>query len=596
MTDSEKSDVLEGVGTRRILAGTGVSSGIVIGRALRVGSTTIAVSEHELAPRDIEAEIQRFNEALDRSREQLAALRQRVLEVTGEENAAIFDVHLMLVGDPSVISEVHDEIRRTRSNAHLAFHRVIKNHSERLAQVGDSYIRERLVDVQDVAARVVRNLHGYQQVDLSHLSEPCIIVAEELSPSDTASMDRENVLGFVTAVGSRTSHTAIMARALGIPAVVGVRDAGHVIANGEPLILDGAHGRVIVHPTHTEIQECRKRIQQQEKWLETVRAEISLPAETVDGFHVRLAANIELPEEASGLANDYGVGVGLFRTEFLFVKNASLGNEEAQFEAYRTVAEAIRPYSVIFRTLDIGGDKFLSQEGMPMEMNPFLGQRAIRFCLQQLDVFRSQLRAILRASAYGKVRIMFPMITTYEELSRALEILEEVKAGLAAKGIPHNPHLDVGIMVEVPSAALLAHKLAPLVDFFSLGTNDLVQYSLAVDRSNPDISYLYQPTHPSIIRLMKNVVDAAYEHGRWVGICGEMASEPILVPLILGLGIQELSMSPVSIPLVKRLVRHVRMYEAEELVERALECATADEVLEHCHGFIQRVLPEVLQE
>jgi phosphotransferase system enzyme I (PtsI) len=351
---------------------------------------------------------------------------------------------------------------------------------------------------------------------------------------------------------------------------------------------------VVLNPTPEQTVLYDGRIREQRDWFARVESESALPAETLDGFHVRLAANIELPEEVETLRQRYGVGIGLFRTEFLFVRNDGLCDEEEHFRTYRKVAEDIHPHSVILRTLDIGGDKFLSHLKMPVELNPFLGMRAIRFCLRRMDVFRVQLRAILRASAFGKVRIMFPMISTLEELQQALAALNDVKAELAAEGVPHNPHLDVGMMIEVPSAALIADKLAPHVDFFSLGTNDLVQYSLAVDRSNPDISYLYQPSHPSIIRMLRHVVDAVYAHGKWIGICGEMASEPLLVPLVLGLGIHELSMSPVSIPAVKQLVRHVRMREAEALVDQAAKCGTAEEVLGLCRDFLRRFWPDLL--
>jgi phosphotransferase system enzyme I (PtsI) len=576
------------------LKGAGVSAGVVTGRALLVGRAVTAVAEVELTEELTEAEVARFEGALRASREQIARLRARVEEVVGKENAAIFDSHLMLVDDPSVVKAVVQQIRQRRRNAEYVFQSVIGGYCAMLSKVDDSYIRERLTDIQDVAARVIRNLQGNAPVDLSHLATRCIVVAEDLSPSDTAGIDREHALAFVTAIGSRTSHTAIMARAMGIPAVVGLSDSLKEIGEGDALVVDGTRGEVVVNPTPEQALLYEGRIREQREWLARVEAEAALPAETLDGFHVRLAANIELPEEVESLRRRHGVGIGLFRTEFLFVRSDGLCDEEDHFRAYRKAAEDIHPHSVILRTLDIGGDKFLSHLKLPVELNPFLGMRAIRFCLRRMDVFRVQLRAILRASAFGKVRLMFPMISTLEELQQALGVLDEVKAELAAQGIPHNPHLDVGMMIEVPSAALIADKLAPHVDFFSLGTNDLVQYSLAVDRSNPDISYLYQPSHPSIIRMLQNVVHAAYAHGKWIGICGEMASEPLLVPLVLGLGIHELSMAPVAIPAVKQLVRHLRMHEAEALVEQAVKCGSAEEVLGLCREFLRRVSPEML--
>ena len=579
-------------GTR--LKGAGVSAGMVMGKAVLVGRKLSQVHEVALTPAQTDLEVERFEAALGVSREQIAALRARVLEVVGRDHAAIFDSHLMLVDDPTVVQQVVQQIRERRRNAEHVFQSVISSYCEMLSKVDDSYIRDRMVDIQDVAGRVIRNLQGHASIDLSHLSERCIVVADDLSPSDTASIDREHVLAFVTAIGSRTSHTAIMARAMGIPAVVGLSDSVEAVDDGDVLVVDGTRGEVIVSPTPEQLVVYERRIREQQAWLARVEAESKLPAETLDGFHVRLAANIEMAEEVETLRQRLGVGVGLFRTEFLFVRSDGLCEEEEHFRTYRKVAEDIYPHSVIFRTLDIGGDKFLSHLKMPVELNPFLGMRAIRFCLRRLDVFRVQLRAILRASAFGKVRIMFPMISTLEELQQALGVLNEVKAELAAEGVPHNPHLDVGMMIEVPSAALIADKLAPHVDFFSLGTNDLVQYSLAVDRSNPDIAYLYQPSHPSIIRMMQHVAQAAYAHGRWLGICGEMASEPLLVPLLLGLGIHELSMSPVSIPAVKQLVRRVRMHEAEALVDQAVNCGSAEDVLVLCREFLRRVSPDLL--
>lgn len=579
-------------GTR--LKGAGVSAGVVIGKAILVGRRLPQVHEVALSEEQTAAEVERFQEALRSSREQISALRTRVQEVVGNENAAIFDSHLMLVDDPAVVRQVVEQIRQRRRNAEHVFQSVITNYCGMLSKVDDSYIRDRLADIQDVAARVIRNLQGHAPVDLSRLSEAGIVVADDLSPSDTAGIDREHVRAFVTAIGSRTSHTAIMARAMGIPAVVGLSESLGLVNEGDLLVVDGARGEVVVNPTEEQIRQYERRIREQQEWFARVEAESELPAETLDGYHVRLAANIELAEEVENLRRRHGVGIGLFRTEFLFVRRDGLCEEEEHFRTYRKVAEDIYPNSVIFRTLDIGGDKFLSHLKMPVELNPFLGMRAIRFCLRRMDVFRVQLRAILRASAYGKVRVMFPMISTLEELQQALGVLNEVKAELAAQGVPHNPHLDVGMMIEVPSAAMIADRLAPHVDFFSVGTNDLVQYSLAVDRSNPDIAYLYQPSHPSIIRMLQHVVQAVYAHGKWIGVCGEMASEPLLVPLLLGLGIHELSMSPVSIPAVKQLVRHVRMCEAEALVDEAEKCGTAEEVLGLCREFIGKVPPDIL--
>lgn len=579
------------------ISGIGVSAGVVIGKAQLAGRRSGRIEERELkSDQDVKREIDRFKQALTKSESQLEELRHRVADILGEKDARIFDAHLMLVADQALIDEVIDQIKHQRRNAEFIFNKVIQRYANALKEVDDDYIRDRFADIRDVANRVVDNLRGEPEtsVDLAHMQEPRIIIADDLSPSDTASMDRDNVLGFVTALGSRTSHTAIMARSMNIPAVVGVTEALDQIQTGDLLILDGFRGTVIVRPDEHALAVYRDRIKSQEEWLQILESEVALPAETIDGFRVQLAANIELPAEVEIIRQSYGVGIGLFRTEYLFINQTMLPSEEDQFQAYRKVVEDIYPQSVIIRTLDIGGDKFISNLRMPSDLNPFLGMRAIRFCLSRPDIFMSQLRAILRASAHGKVRVMFPMISTVEELQQALEYLQQAEAELDAEGIAYNKHLDVGIMVEVPAAALLAEQLAPYVDFFSLGTNDLIQYSLAADRANPDIAYLYQPSHPSIIRLIQQVVHVAYNHGKWVSICGEMAGEPLLAPLILGLGIHELSMSSVSIGLIKRLIRRISIHDAEQLVAQAVECGTAVEVRKLCEEFVQDVAPDLL--
>ena len=559
-----------------------------------VGASVVSVREHELAESQLEDEARRFRTALNGARNELEKLRDRARAEGNDELVDILEMQVMLIEDGMLETDVCQRVHETRRNAGFVLKTYVDEFCERLAKAGSSRFTERTSDIQDLSLRILRKLLGSEEADLSELPGPCILVAHDLSPSDTAGMDRTNVLAFVTSMGSRTSHTAIMARALDIPAVVGLGEILSEVSEGDSLIVDGAHGELVLAPTESDLAHYRERIVQETAWRTKLAANAMLPAETRDGFHVSVAANVELPEEAEKLGEMHQVGIGLFRTEFLFVNGGSLSDEEAQYTAYRRVVEAISPHSVIFRTLDIGGDKFLSHLDVPIEINPFLGMRAIRFCLRQENVFRTQLRAILRASAHGGVRILFPMITALEELQRTLEILAEVKAALEREGVPHNPDLDVGIMIEVPAAALIADKLAPHVDFFSIGTNDLVQYMMAADRSNPDIAYLYQPGHPSVVRLLDSVVRAANEHGRWVGICGEMAAEPLFVPLVLGLGIHELSMSPVAIPLVKDLVRDINMLEAEELVTNAMACGSAEEVATLCRDFVERIAPELL--
>ena len=566
---------------------------MVIAPALVVGRRSRDVAEIELKPDLVEDEISRLHAALELSSSQIEALQKQVADILGEKDARVFDAHLLLVGDQLLIDEVIQQIRERRRNAEFVFMTVLERYAKALEAVEDPYIRDRLRDIQDVADRVVSNLRGDQRVDLTQLPGPRIIVAYDLSPSETASMDRHNVQGYTTCVGSRTSHAAIMARAMGIPAVVAGADLTARIETGDRVILDGHRGVIIANPSESQLAEYRERIAAQQKWFRRIEEEAKLPAETIDGFRVQLAANIELPEEVETVKNSYGLSIGLFRTEYLFFNRPAVPHEEEQFKAYRRVAEEIYPQSVIFRTLDIGGDKFLSQIKLPSEMNPFLGVRAIRFCLAQPRIFTEQLRAILRASAHGKVRLLFPMISTMEELLQALDFLRRAQRDLDREGIPYNRHMDVGMMIEVPSAALIADQLAPHVDFFSLGTNDLVQYALAVDRANTDISHLYQPCHPAIIRLLRSVLQAAWSHGKWVSICGEMAGDPILVPLILGLGIHELSMSPVAIGLVKRLIRRVRMHDAELLVQRALSCGTGAEVRSLCEKLVKKAAPDI---
>jgi phosphotransferase system enzyme I (PtsI) len=573
-------------------SGIGVSAGIVIGTAL-VWNNAIAatpVSDKKLSAEQVAKEILHFQQALEKSRSQIEALKSRLTAgVANNKDVEVFDSHLMLLADPALCDEISNQILTQRSNAEYAVHQIADQYCHLLEKQENAYLRSRTDDIRDVARRLIANLKEEELPDLTSLDSPRVVVARDLAPSDTAGLDRNKVLGFITAVGSRTSHTAIMARSLAIPAVVGVGKEIERIHSGDLVIMDGARGRVVVRPSEEQLAEYRERISQETRWFELVKAESDLPSETIDGFHVQLAANLELPEEIPEIKSTYGVGIGLFRTEFLFIKKGAIPSEQEQFEVYRRTVEEIYPRSVIFRTLDIGGDKFISGFPMAEELNPFLGVRAIRFSLARQEIFMCQLRAILRASAYGKARIMFPMISTVEEVRAARSLLEAAKRQLDAERLPYNANLDVGIMIEVPSAALLADKLAPLVDFFSLGTNDLVQYSMAVDRVNPSLAYLYQPGNPALIRLMWQVANTAHAHGKWVGICGETASDPLMLPLILGCGIQELSMSPVALGRIKRLVRRIRMHEAEALVQQAMKCSTATEVMDLCRVHIRAI-------
>ena len=584
------------LGSGRIISGLGVSAGIAIGPILIVGRVDQKSIESFVREDGVAEECGRFRDALALSMRQVEELRQRVADVLGEKDAAVFDAHLMILGDPSVAAETETLIHSRHCNADFAFEQVLDRYLKALQQVEDPYFRERQSDLRDIAARVTRNIRGEEPTNLSQLTEPRIVLAHDLPPSETASMHKGSVIAFATVVGSRTSHTAIMARSLGIPALVGIPEGLDAVLNGEPAILDGYRGQIIIRPTVGEMEQYRQRLEAQEEWIRNVVSEAALPAETVDGFRLQLAANIELPDEVEEIKRTHGVGIGLFRSEYLFINQTVLPDEERQYESYRRVAEEIYPQSVILRTLDIGGDKFLSHLNLPGELNPFLGIRAIRFCLSQPELFLTQLRAILRASAHGKVRILFPMVAAVEEIRQAREMLKTAQRQLDERGLPYNRHMDIGIMVEVPSAAMLADRMAEHVDFFSIGTNDLIQYSMAADRSNPATAYLYQPTHPAIVRLLRDIMTAANKRGIWVSVCGEVAGDPILTPLLLGLGIQELSMSPPSIGRIKHLIRNMRMHEAEELVRRAIGCSTAAEVKELCETYVRRVAPDVLGE
>ena len=463
-----------------------------------------------------------------------------------------------------------------------------------LEQIDDPYLRERALDVHDVTSRVIRNLVGHSGQSISDIDYPHILLAHNLTPSDTALLNRQFVLGFATDAGSRTSHTAIMARSLNIPAIVGLHEASTQLETGAEVLLDGYHGLLVLNPgeqTLREYQEMERRKERIEAGLVNLRETAST---TADGHHLVLSANIELPDDIPMVKASGAEGVGLYRTEFFYLNRTDLPNEEQQYENYRRVASEILPNTIIIRTLDLGGDKAVGSLNLPSEMNPFLGWRAIRFCLEREDVFKVQLRAILRASALGNVKMMYPLISGIEEVRAAKRILDDCKAELRDEGRPFNERMHVGVMIEVPSAALCARHLAREVDFFSIGTNDLIQYCIAVDRVNERIAHLYEPTHPAILRLIKMVVDAAHEAGIWAGVCGEMASEVTLTPLLLGLGVDELSAGAALVPRVKRAVQSLEMTVCRELAGRALEMDTASEILAQCEEIARQYYAELL--
>ncbi|OLC28484.1 MAG: phosphoenolpyruvate--protein phosphotransferase [Verrucomicrobia bacterium 13_1_40CM_4_54_4] len=563
--------------------GAGVSTGSAFGKIHVVRDDLDDVARYRISPSQVPHEIGRFETALIQTRMQILEMQQRIAESIGAKDAAIFDAHLLVVEDRTLIDEVLRKLETDLCNVEWVFQEVATRYAETLNKIDDPYLRERALDIQDVTKRVIRNLQGKAPKTFLGLSEPHILVAHNLTPSDTASMNRERVLGIVTDLGSRTSHTAIMARSLNIPAIVGLHDITAKLETGQYVLVDGTDGLLIVDPTpetlarYAEIESRRARVVAQLKELRETRST------TRDGCHIVLSANIELPEDVDAVAANGAEGIGLYRTEFLYLNRNTLPTEDEQYETYRKVAERVRPDPLIIRTFDLGGDKLApGTVDITDELNPFLGWRAIRFCLENVDIFKTQLRAILRASAVGNVKIMSPMISGLDELRRAVAVLAECKEELHSSKIDIAKQIEVGAMIEIPSAAISASVLAREVDFFSIGTNDLIQYALAVDRVNERIAYLYEPTHPAVLRLLKMIADAAHASDIWVGVCGEMAGDVALIPLLLGLGMDELSASATLVPRVKRAVQSLAIPECQELVEETLKLDTASEILARC--------------
>jgi len=563
--------------------GAGVSPGIAHGQIHVVRDDLDDVARYRISPSQVTDEIGRFEAALIQTRMQILEMQQRIAESIGAKDAAIFDAHLLVVEDRTLIDEVLRKLETDLCNVEWVFQEVATTYAETLNKIDDPYLRERALDIQDVTKRVIRNLQGKAPKTFLGLSEPHILIAHNLTPSDTAAMNREHVLGLATDLGSRTSHTAIMARSLNIPAVVGLHDITERLETGQHVLLDGTNGFLIVDPTpetlkrYGEIESRRVKVVAQLKELRETAST------TRDGRHIVLSANIELPEDVDAVAANGAEGIGLYRTEFLYLNRSTLPTEDEQYETYRKVAERVRPDPLIIRTFDLGGDKLApGTVDISDELNPFLGWRAIRFCLENIDIFKTQLRAILRASAVGNVKIMFPMISGLDELRGAMSVLAECKEELCASKIDISDKTEVGAMIEIPSAAISADVLAREIDFFSIGTNDLIQYALAVDRVNERIAHLYQPTHPAVIRLLKMIADAAHANDIWVGVCGEMAGDVALIPLLLGLGMDELSAGATLVPRVKRAVQSLAISECRELVEEALKLQTPSEILARC--------------
>ncbi len=562
-----------------MLNGIAASNGIAIAKAYRLIEPDLSVNKQEIT--DADAEINRFKAAIEKSVSELQAIRDRAVVELGADKAAIFDAHLLVVNDPELTGPVEEKIRTDKVNAEFALKEVADMFVTMFESMDNEYMKERAADIRDVTKRVLAHLLGVQIPNPSTVSEEVIVVAQDLTPSDTAQLNRKFVKAFTTDIGGRTSHSAIMARSMEIPAVVGTKEATAIIQNGDIIIVDGLDGQVHINPTPELIakyeQKAKAYEEQKAEWAKLVNEKTV----SKDGHHVELVANIGTPKDIKGVIDNGGEGVGLYRTEFLYMGRENFPTEEEQFEAYKAVLEGIKDGKpVVVRTLDIGGDKELPYLQLPHEMNPFLGFRAIRLCLKEQDMFRTQLRALLRASTYGNLKIMFPMIATLGEFRAAKAILLEEKEKLVAEGITVSDSIEVGIMVEIPSTAVMADLFATEVDFFSIGTNDLIQYTMAADRMNERISYLYQPYNPAILRLVKSVIDAAHKEGKWAGMCGEMAGDENAIPLLLGLGLDEFSMSATSILKARSLIKNLSKADMEKLAQQALQLKTNDEVLE----------------
>ncbi len=539
-------------------------------------------------------EIARFENALIQTRAQILEMQQQIANAIGAKDAGIFDAHLLVVEDQTLIDEVLRRLENEHCNVEFAFQEVADRYVESLSKIDDPYLRERALDIQDVTRRVVRNLQGKSPRPFLAVDEPHILLAHNLTPSDTATMNREQVRGMALDLGSRTSHTAIMARSLGIPAVVGLHDATESFETGAPALIDGYSGLLIVHPSEQTLREYAEIERQKGAIAARLQQLRETKSTTRDHRHIVLSANIELPEEVDAVLGNGAEGVGLYRTEFLYLNQTNLPSEEDQFGIYRAVAQRLAPDPLIVRTLDLGGDKVTANIESSDELNPFLGWRAIRFCLENIEIFKTQLRAILRASVTGNIKIMFPMISGLDEVRRGRQIIDECKQELRGEGHAFDEELEVGIMVEVPTAAIMADWLAREVDFFSIGTNDLIQYAVAIDRTNERVAHLYEPSHPSVVRLIKMVADAAHAHDIWVGVCGEMAGEVLFTPLLLGLGIDELSVNASIVPRVKNAVQRLTITECRQLVSEVLKLDTPSAVLARCVEVAQRNYPELI--
>ncbi len=572
--------------------GTPISTGIAIGKTLLLEKRHLSVYRLDLEEDQVESEVRRLQEAILKAGSQITLLKQQLSDRLGQEHSYIMDVQLMMLSDNLLVENSINMIRNEKVNAEWALNETASSLTSVFNNMKDEYLRERVTDVEDVINRVQANLALINVHYLTEMDEDVIILSYQMTPSDIVELQNTRVVGFVTELGGKTSHTAIIARSLKTPAVTGISEIDGIANSGDIVIVDGYEGIVIVNPTATQLDEYENKKRYYEEHSRVMLTQKELPAVTRDGRKVVVQANIELPDELEAAIRSGAHGIGIYRSEFLYLSNPDrLPTEEEHFEVYRNLAEKVYPHSAIVRTADLGAEKFTPAMGMHPEPNPALGIRGIRFCLQRKDLFKTQLRALLRASTFGRLKIMFPMISDLSELREAKAVLEEAKEDLRLQKIDFNENVAIGIMVEVPSAALSADLLAPEVDFFSLGTNDLIQYLLAIDRNNDRLSYLYNPLHPAVIRIMKYVVEKAHEVGVKVGLCGEVASDPQNLIVLLGLGLDELSMNPVSVPLIKHMIRSLNYSDAREVFEHCLTLATAQEVNEYMLEKINQFFP-----
>ena len=560
--------------------GTGASPGIALGRALVIEHSELVIEKKTIE--NIDKEIQKLESAVKVSKEELTKVKEKALAELGEHEAEIFEAHLLVLEDPELIGSAISKIRDEKVNADYALNEIKEMFVAMFESMDNEYMRERAADIKDVTNRVLRHILGIKVVDLAGLDEEVVLIAHDLTPSDTATMNKNMVLGFLTDIGGRTSHTAIMARTLEIAAVVGLNDITKKVKDGDYIVFNGDTGEVIVNPdeeTKAKYASLKEEFEEYRKSLELLKGQASI---TTDGRHVELAGNIGSPNDVEGLIKNDAEGVGLYRTEFLYMdKEDSFPTEEEQYEAYKAVLEGMNNKPIVIRTLDIGGDKELPYFEMEAEMNPFLGYRAIRLCLDRKDIFKTQLRALYRASVHGKLRIMFPMISSLEELLDAKEVIKEVLKELDAENIAYSNDVEIGMMIEIPSAAVISDVLAKHVDFFSIGTNDLIQYTCAVDRMNQKISHLYNQFNPAVLRLIKMVIDNAHKEGKWVGMCGESAGDQRMIPILLGFGLDEFSMSPISILPARKLITSLSYADMQKFADEVLAMGTAKEIKEY---------------